>query len=172
MSQRLNYRSQQLSHGRGSHAPLNLGNSILCERPLGGGDATDPLPVPGSGGSDVCCVDAPSPSPCTCCLRWMRDTPSAVCWALTSRRSLVTARTNTSSQSRHWTTSSMARPDSFPEPDLVAGGMVTQSGLADTRMSRARAQERYGRTEALRLYLLITSRGLGPRRHDRAVTGA
>jgi hypothetical protein len=58
---------------------------------------------------------------------------------------------------RRWTTSSMVRPDSFLEPDPVTGGMVAQPGLTDIRMSRARAWERYGRPEALRLYLLITS---------------
>jgi hypothetical protein len=51
----------------------------------------------------------------------------------------------------------MVRPDSFLEPDPVTGGMVAQPGLTDIRMSRARAWERYGRPEALRLYLLITS---------------
>jgi hypothetical protein len=103
-------------------------------------------PIAGTrgGGSDVCYADASSPSPCTSCSRQMRDTPSAVCWALTSRRSPVMVRTNSSNQSRCWTTSSMARPISFPKLDPIARGMVAHPGLADTRMSWARALERYG----------------------------
>jgi hypothetical protein len=40
----------------------------------------------------------------------------------------------------------MASPVSFPEPDPVVEGMVGKPGLADTKISRARAQERYGQT--------------------------
>jgi hypothetical protein len=66
----------------------------------------------------------------------------------------------------------MASPVSFPEPDQVVEGMVGKPGLADTKISRARAQERYGQTLTRRLYLLITSRGPGPRLLDGAVTAA
>jgi hypothetical protein len=44
-----------------------------------------------------------------------------------------------------------------------------QPGLADTKMSWARALERYERTLAQRLYLLIACQGTGPHQHRGAV---
>jgi hypothetical protein len=154
---RVEYRSQLLSHGRGLPTPSNLGNSILCEvftpstasssprwcRPtccrcsFRGIGATEPVPVPVPDGSGVSYIDVPLADPGTCCLR---QTPKAVCWALTSGRLPVTACTSSSRRSSHWTTSSMA--NDFPELDPVVGGMVEEPELADTRMSRARALER------------------------------
>jgi hypothetical protein len=42
---------------------------------------------------------------------------------------------------------------------------VEQPGLADTKMSWARALERFERTLAQRLYLLIACQGTGPHQH-------
>jgi hypothetical protein len=123
------------------------------------------VPVPSESG--VCCADTPLADPGTCCLRWMRETPNAVCWALTLCRSPVTARTSSSKRSSRWTT--LLMDDFFSELDSVRG-MVEEPKVADTRMSRARARARYGRMEDHRLYLLITSRGPRPRWRGGAVT--
>jgi hypothetical protein len=119
--QRLKYHSQRLSQGKGRtrHRIWEIQFCATCwpcdgvilvalhppapavdMRPPTMGGATEPLPVPGSGDSDVCCADASSLDPCTCCSRRMRDTPRAVCCALTSQRLPVTARTNYSHRSR------------------------------------------------------------------------
>jgi hypothetical protein len=178
--------SQWLSHDIGSPTSSNFGNSILCKvlapsqswsvslfiprcrplscgRPPGGGGTTEAFPMVRSddlGGLGACNTEASSPGPDTCCSRWMSETSRAVYCALMSRRSFVTARTSSSNRSRCWTTLSMGCPVSFPELVPVAGGMVEQPGLVDTKMSRARALTRYGRTLDRRLYLLRTGRGL------------
>jgi hypothetical protein len=61
------------------------------------------------------------------------DTPSPCCCCLTSRKSLVTAQTNYTSQSSCEVMSAAA--DSFPGPEPTDGDMVDRPGLADTKLS-------------------------------------